>query len=729
MRQASLRLGSRAGTGYTVPRIPEAVLLAALLALGVVLWGYFFHLRILGEEDVSLRGPVTHLATDGLLAFPPALLATLIGLRLAHKLHMVSRGGSRLLVGAGLISLVFFLVLIPSIPIHGYLDSAVFGEWNAHHGADDEGLFGVMLHGLRDAFLTAAAMLPLALVGLALLALWDRERHGARQGTAPARSVSPPVGASTPFARTVSRREALKYGGVGATALALNSLGFLAWPELARKLARGDISSPLVAPFQRPLNIPPEISPTGIVKTRDFGWADFYEITQQVSQGEIIPGTTTTFWGYNGITPGPTIRARRGRPVVVRQINDLSVRTATHLHGGDVPSADDGLPVDLVSPLTEGPIVPEGADGCGPEPDEDEFDTVHEGFQDHEYPNIQNGATLWYHDHAIHRTGRNVYFGLAGFYLLEDELEQSLPLPKGRFDVPIVIQDRLFAADGAFIFPCDGDDPVRQGVFGDVILVNGVPTPFLQVARRKYRFRILNGSNARLYQLGLSTGDPFTVIASDQGLFPAPVVTDEIFTGPAERYEAIIDFSRYPIGTQVILENRFGRAFGDPIDEERTRLIMRFDVVEDAPDPSSIPAVLAPARDIPESSAVRTRDWRFERRGGQWVINKKVFDQNRSDADPGLGDVEIWRFTNNSGGWVHPTHPHLVEFHILDRNGEAPRPIERGPKDTVLLGANEEIRTIMKFEHFSGPYVIHCHNIEHEDNDMMVRFDVVNRTG
>ena len=152
----------------------------------------------------------------------------------------------------------------------------------------------------------------------------------------------------------------------------------------------------------------------------------------------------------------------------------------------------------------------------------------------HNYPNIQRSATLWYHDHAMHDTARNVYMGLAGFYLITDDHEQSLPLPKGQFDIPLVVQDRLFTPTGSLFLPQhDPTRPERQGVFGDVILVNGAPYPVLPVARRKYRFRVLNGSDARAYQWRLSTGDPFQVIASDGGLLPTPVATPDLFHMPS----------------------------------------------------------------------------------------------------------------------------------------------------------------------------------------------------
>ncbi|MBI4310772.1 MAG: multicopper oxidase domain-containing protein [Chloroflexi bacterium] len=735
------------GRVRNMPPHRDVVIVASLLAVGVVAWGYLFHTRVLGEEDVSLRGPLVHLATDGLLAFPVAFLATVLGLWCAGRWGSRLKPGRRLLLGAGLVTLFFGIVLPPSVLLHGYLDTSVFGEWSIPHGAEDQGLLGLLLHALRDALLSLAVVPPMAVVGLALAVLAGRKTEDVEPSEEPVGPAGPVGGSRGLFEREANRREVLKYGGAGATVLALQAAGLVSWPAFVRTSPRATISSPSVEPFRLPLRIAPVIQPLRSVRTRDFAnpqdlltlaeqgieigeEADFYVVRQMVSHGEILPGLRTTFWGYNGMTPGPTFRVREGRPAIVRQVNELPVRTATHLHGADAPAASDGRPIDLVAPAPEfaRPLGAGEATGCGEEPGEEEFATLYPGFQDHFYPNIQEAEPLWYHDHAMHRTGRNVYMGLAGFYLMEDAQEQSLPLPRGRFDIPLVIQDKLFARDGSLVFPCNGDIPERQGVFGDVILVNGTPMPFLRVARHKYRFRLLNGSTARVYRLALSTGDPLIVIASDGGLLASPAAVEELSIAMSERYEVVIDFARYPIGTKVVLENHFEPAFGDNVDAERTRRVMRFDVVEDAEDRTSIPDDLRPLRPLPvlpESSAVRTRDFRFERQGGFWAINGKIFEKERFDAEPKLGDVEIWRFINKAGGWVHPVHPHLVEFRTLDRNGERPRPEESGRKDSILLGENQEIRVIMKFQHFKGPYVFHCHNIEHEDHDMMTQFRVV----
>jgi FtsP/CotA-like multicopper oxidase with cupredoxin domain len=281
-----------------------------------------------------------------------------------------------------------------------------------------------------------------------------------------------------------------------------------------------------------------------------------------------------------------------------------------------------------------------------------------------------------------------------------------------------VIQDKQFSSTGALIF----DDEGEKSQFGDIITVNGVAWPVMQVEQRKYRFRILNGSISRSYKLALSTNTDFIMIATDAGLRTAPAAVKTFRLGMAERYECVIDFSQFPVGTQITLQN-----LGLPNNEDyaNTNKVMRFDVVAaKGTDDSSVPATLRTVTPIPESQALRTREFRYERTNGLWVINGKTWENNRIDANPALGDVEIWRLYNNSGGWFHPIHVHLIDCQILDRNGRPPFEYERGFKDVFYVGENESVRVIGKFGPHLGKYMSHCHNTVHEDHDMMNQFEV-----
>jgi FtsP/CotA-like multicopper oxidase with cupredoxin domain len=325
---------------------------------------------------------------------------------------------------------------------------------------------------------------------------------------------------------------------------------------------------------------------------------------------------------------------------------------------------------------------------------------------------------LWYHDHAIHRTARNVYQGLAASYIVQDDLELGLPLPKGDYDVSLLIQDIILSPNGSLIYDDDGQD----SLMGDIITVNGVPWPNMKVEQRKYRFRVLNGSLSRSYRLALSNGSQFTMIGTDAGLMGSPVNVTNFRIGMAERYEFVIDFAKFPIGTKIVLQNL---SLPNNEDYTNTNKVMQFDVVaRQGTDDSSVPSTLRPYSVIPTSSAVRTREFRYERSNGLWVINGKIWDPKRIDANPQLGDVEIWRLYNNSGGWFHPIHVHLIDAQIIDRNGKPPFPYERGFKDVFYVGENESVRVIGKFGPHTGKYMSHCHNSVHEDHDMMNQFQV-----
>lgn len=503
----------------------------------------------------------------------------------------------------------------------------------------------------------------------------------------------------------LSRRELLGAGILSGAALLLP-----AQPLFAQSVRERLPESRLPAPFRNPLTVPPVLAP---VKTD--ATTDYYQITMRQADVPIVPGLPpTAVFGYNGITPGPTISVRRGaatagrapaRDVVVRHINALPAThptlrytptTSVHLHGNASLPQYDGWAEDLTAPGQ---------------------------FKDYLYPNDQDERTMWYHDHAVHHTAENTYMGLAGLYVTDEGL--NLPLPKGRYDIPLVLQDKIFDTNGQLLFVDNG----QKELMGDVVLVNGTPTPFLRVERRKYLFRLLNASTSRAYNLRLSTGDPFTFVSSDGGLNPRPQQVGTFRFAAAERYGVVIDFAKYRIGQQVVLQNL---PLKNNDDLPSTRQIMRFDVVAEPTDTANneVPAVLNPGGAdhdpmlLTEAQAVRTRDWRFERQNGQWAINKVFWDPARTDAAPRQEDVEIWRFDNHSGGWFHPIHVHLVDFKVLDRNGKPPLPHEVGPKDVVYVGEGETVRVIARFGPKRGKYMMHCHNVVHEDHDMMVNFEV-----
>src|SRR5262245_7262223 len=438
--------------------------------------------------------------------------------------------------------------------------------------------------------------------------------------------------------------------------------------------ARSEVESrPAVGLFQMPLPIPPVLSPT-----RSDAAADYYEIVQREAAIEIVSGMRTRIWGYNGMCPGPTIEARRGRTVVVTHTNRLDRPPVVHLDGGITRPASDGFPTDTLAPGET------------------------RSFQ---YDNTGQPATLWYHDHSWQGAGRNLYMGLAGLYLLKGDSDVDQQLPNGRHDIPLMLQDRSFTPDGELGYDHDG----HHGAVGRVMLVNGAPWPVLDVGARKYRFRIVNASNALPVRLALSTRQPLVQIATDQGLLPSPVTLSSLGLAMGERTEVVIAFSLYPIGARIVFLNLRGSgALGR---------IMRFDVVRTEPDDSRVPERLAEFEPLDQAQARRTRTFVFSGRptvsvppGVQWVINGEQFDPRRVAADPQLGDIEIWRLVNHAflgRTMLHPVHTHLAPFQILRRNGGLPLRQERGWKDTVAIEDDEEVDVIIRWRGYRGRYMLH----------------------
>ena len=503
----------------------------------------------------------------------------------------------------------------------------------------------------------------------------------------------------------LTRRELLKTGLFASAALAL--------PVQRAVSARWDdgriAESRLPRPFQLTFRQPPVAVP--IRRTAD---TDYYRMTMRAFNASILPGLRTPMFGYEGLVPGPTIRATRGRKVVVRHVNALPAAhptlryepwTSVHLHGSASLPQYDGYASDITRPGQ---------------------------YKDYHYPNFQPGRLLWYHDHGVHHTAENVYQGLFAAYVLNDPLS-TLKLPSGAYDVPLIVHDAMFKTDGSLLFSLENS----SGMWGDVILVNGVPWPTMKVEPRKYRFRVLDGSISRSYRFSFDNGMSVQMIATDGGLMPAPQTVTSWRQGGAERYEFIVDFSKHA-GKRIVLRNTSPT---NNQDYTNTDKVMAFDVT--LPLNTAIPEVPAlPARltnetavmDVQASEAVQKRDFRLERTGGEWTVNGVTWRQIEESgfamaaATPTEGTVEQWEIRNSSGGWNHPFHIHLIDFQILSRNGQPAFPWERGPKDVVYVGENETVQLLARFEG-RGRYMMHCHNLVHEDHDMMSQFEVISADG
>jgi FtsP/CotA-like multicopper oxidase with cupredoxin domain len=457
---------------------------------------------------------------------------------------------------------------------------------------------------------------------------------------------------------------------------------------------------------------------------------------------------TQPIWGYDGILPGPTFEAKYHEPIVVRIYNDLpqdhigfgSPEISTHLHNLHDASESDGFTGDYYSPRKCGPTL------SGPGK-----------FKDHLYSNCLAGydqfyetagdprealGTLWYHDHRMDFTAPNVYKGLSGFYLLFDEIDSGneydsnpkalrLPSGVGKYDIPLIFHDKRFDRNGMLAFDSFNSD----GLLGDKFCVNGKVQPYLQVERRKYRFRLLDGGPSRFYEFYLSykgVDQDFTYIANDGNLLAAPLTMKKIRIGPAERADIVIDFSKYPLGTQLFIVNKLeqtdGRGPNGKLLSPGTQ-ILRFDVNAEprVPDVSRVPAALRQQPEIPTEAQLKkltTRVWEFDRSNGGWTVNGKLFNVLVSSAKPRVGAKEVW-VLRGKGNWFHPVHIHFEEGRILSRNGNPPPIHERGRKDVYVIGPGEELRLYIQFRDWTGKYMMHCHNLIHEDHAMMVRWDVV----
>jgi spore coat protein A len=488
-------------------------------------------------------------------------------------------------------------------------------------------------------------------------------------------------------------------------------------PALPRDLVAARIQPAKLAAFVDQLPIPPVAKPPYRIAMREF----FGKVHRD------LPPTRQ--WGYDGISPGPTIETRSGKPVSIEWVNQLpakhflpidhnimgaeedhpEVRAIVHVHGAKCPPGSDGYPESWYVP---GKSL-----------------TVH-------YPNQQDATTLWYHDHAMGITRLNTYAGLMGFFIIRDAAEDALNLPRGSYEIPLVICDRSFRGDGQLDYPVSPfpDAPWVDECAGEFTLVNGKLLPYYEVEPRKYRIRLLNGSNGRFYRLSFSNQQPFQQIGADQGLLAAPVSLDALTIAPAERADLIIDFAP-AAGQQIVLKNGF-------VD------LMQFRVGSGKVDDRTvIPSTLRDVPRTPESAATKTRflslGEHHDHLGNatQMLLNGMQWHMPVTET-PVLNSTEIWSLINVTDD-SHPIHLHLVRFQVLDRRRfdaalyetnrqirylatpEPPEPNEAGWKDTVRAHSLMVTRIIVRFEGYAGRYVWHCHNLEHEDNEMMRPYDVV----
>ena len=582
------------------------------------------------------------------------------------------------------------------------------------------------------------------------------------------------------IAAGLSRRELMKMGLLTSAGMLIPKLGLSARAHAAQfgggSGDGGAPASPATTPWMEEMTTPPVAQPTTTLsgpppsaapnrainpatglpfegRTRDhqaytqFAPQKLYEVHQREALISVHPQLPPQkLWTFNGTVPGQTYVAKYGEPILVRNFNDLPANNGgfglqsvtTHLHNGHTPSESDGFPTD--------------------------FFEVGQYYDQH-YPNVLAGvnsthiqqggdinesmSTLWYHDHRLDWTAQNVYKGLAGFYYLFNHLDTGneatgFRLPQyPEFDIPMMFNDKRFDPTTKLLA---FDLANLDGILGDKFMVNGKIQPFFRVKRRRYRFRWLNGGPSRFYQFFLTnlasptTVNRFHVIANDGNLLPNPVEVSSVMIAVAERMDVIIDFSAFPAGSVIRLENRLRQTDGaGPSDRDslfsagQGNQILEFRVQSDpvtdgSVNPATVTAAVlgrpyfyaVPPRVTPTD---KCRQFKFDRENGQWVINDRVFDDTPRFKVK-RNSTETW---NLEGGfdWSHPIHIHFEEHQVISRNRNTPTLIERGRKDVIRLGEGDDVELFFRFRDFVGRYPMHCHNTIHEDHAMMLRFDIV----
>lgn len=417
------------------------------------------------------------------------------------------------------------------------------------------------------------------------------------------------------------------------------------------------------------------------------GIAEFY-LNVQYGRKEFIKGKPTDTLGYNGDYLGPIIKVNKKDQVTIHVKNSLNDPTTVHWHGLEVISEMDGGPHQVITPnSTWSPY----------------------------FVVDQPAATLWYHPHLLHKTGEQVYKGLAGLLYIEDEVSKALNIPKehGVNDIPLIVQDKRFTENGDAPYNLTLRDTMN-GFLGNSVIVNGAFKPLLEVSNEVIRLRLVNGSNARSYNFTFSNNQEFYQISSDGGFLENSVNMRSLLLAPAERAEILIDLSNYSKGDKLSLRD-------DNFD------LMTISIVSESNSSTIIPDKLTDIIKYNVNDVVKTREFVMSGMGPMVTINGKQMDMDRIDERVNLNKLEEWIVSNDSSGMgmmnsvAHPFHVHSVQFQIIERNGNIPPQNELGWKDTVMINHGETVKLLVKFK-YKGMFMYHCHILEHEDAGMMGQF-------
>ena len=515
--------------------------------------------------------------------------------------------------------------------------------------------------------------------------------------------------------------------------------------------------------------IPATKNGTTLTDTGDFRPDVELVLSARPGSATIRPGEPTNVWTITGellqgdpnaLQPvpesylGPIIRARTGQRVRIHFTNELSEASILHWHGLHVPADMDGHPRFAIGP----------------------GNTYIYDFE------VRNRAgTYWYHSHPHGRTGPQVYAGMAGLFLVSDEEEDAVGLPGGEYDLPLVIQDRTLNSNNQLVYQGNGMMDQMMGFLGAEIWINGKPDFVLPVATRAYRLRLLNGSNSRIYKLGWDDGTPLTVIGTDGGLLESAVQRPYIMLAPGERIELWVDFSGRRVGSEMTLRSlpftspagmggmmgggMMGGMMGGGMGNRRGGMmnsaqtspsmaqgaafpILTVRIEREVQETIALPSRLSSINRPSPAEAVNTNNPRTiamqMRMPGGWTLNGRTFDMTgvANDEIVRLGSTEVWEFVNQGGGMgmmggmmlPHPMHVHGESFQVIERQVDANMRsmwetvsagyVDEGWKDTVLVMPGERVKILRRFSDYTGMYLVHCHNLEHEDMGMMRNFRV-----
>lgn len=434
--------------------------------------------------------------------------------------------------------------------------------------------------------------------------------------------------------------------------------------------------------------------------------ASNFSMTAKSNSLALLNNQSASVLGYGNSILGPTIKTSSPASIAVPFQNQLTEETNIHWHGLLVPADMDGHPKNVVS---------SGASFA------------------YNLPINQRAGTYWYHPHPHGKTAKQVFMGLAGFFIVNDAEEQVLNLPSGDQELPLCIQDKRIEKNQLKYAPTMSE--IMTGYTGEYILVNGTYAPVHTVTTRYYRLRLLNGSTGRAYNLAFTDNLAFDVIGADGGLLAQPQSVTSLLLAPGERADVLVSFKGLATGKEIFLLNK---TFNGGVQGKQEFKIMKFIVGQQVTDSFTVPAQLSAIQPIPSASASKTRIMKIKGMmegmnmsggmgSGMHTINDKVYDLNRIDETVSAGATEIWEFDNSEGDEIHPMHIHGVQFQVLSRMGGRGGliPTEKGWKDTVLVMAGEKVQVIMTFPQKKGLFVLHCHNLEHEDDGMMLNFEII----